>query len=96
MRLARMVTAGAVLMVIGPAAWAQEARTGTVTLIDRINGSIAIQQTQSGTVGANSAGAAEQFKADRGLLEPFHAGDKVKFSVGESGMTKTITKLEKQ
>jgi hypothetical protein len=96
MKLARMVVAGAVLMVIGSAAWAQEARTGTVTLIDRINGAIAIEQTQSGTVGANNAGAAEQFKVDRGLLEPFHAGDKVKFSVSETGATKTITKLEKQ
>ena len=96
MRLARMVVAGAMLMVMGAAAWAQEARTGTVTLIDRINGAIAIEQPQSGTVGANSAAAVEQFKVDRGLLEPFHAGDKVKFSVSESGTTKTITKLEKQ
>jgi hypothetical protein len=96
MRLAKMIVAGAALMTIGSAAWAQEARTGTVTLIDRINGAIAIQPTQSGTVGANSAGAAERFKVESGMLEPIHAGDKVKFSVSETGMTKTITKLEKQ
>ena len=96
MKLAKMILAGAVLMVISPVALAQQALTGTVTTIDHITGTIAIQQTQSGTVGANAGGATEQFKIPAGMLETVHAGDKVKFTVSESGPTKAITKIEKQ
>jgi hypothetical protein len=49
-----------------------------------------------GTVGANTGGATEQYKVQGGLLTTLHAGDKVSFSVSETGGTKTITKLEKQ
>jgi hypothetical protein len=97
MKLAKMILAGAVLTVISsPVALAQQALTGTVTTIDRITGTIAIQQTQNGTVGANAGGATEQFKIPAGMLETVHAGDKVKFTVSESGPTKAITKIEKQ
>ena len=96
MKLARMVLAGAMLTVISSVTWAQQALTGTVTTIDRISGTIAIQQTQSGTVGANTGGAAEQFKAQEGQLDTVHVGDKVSFSVGETGGKKTITKIERQ
>jgi Cu/Ag efflux protein CusF len=96
MRLAKMVIAGSMLTVISSVTWAQQALTGTVTTIDRINGTIAIQQTQSGTVGANTGGATEQYKVQGVSLDPLHAGDKVTFSVSESGGKKTITKLEKQ
>jgi Cu/Ag efflux protein CusF len=99
MRLAKAILAGSMLTLISSVALAQQALTGTVTTINRINGTIAIQQTQSGTVGANTGGAGgatEQFKVQGDLLNTLHAGDKVKFSATEAGGTKTITKLEKQ
>jgi acyl dehydratase len=96
MRLAKMVLAGSVLTVISSTTWAQQPLTGMVTTIDRISGTIAIRQTQSGTVGSNS-GPTEQYKVqDGGMLTPVHAGDRVTFSVSETGGTKTVTKLEKQ
>ncbi len=96
MKLARMMLAGAMLTAVSSAALAQQSLTGTVTTIDRIHGTVAIQQTQSGTVGANTGGAAEQFKAQEGLLSTLHAGDKGTFSLTDSGGTKTITKFEKE
>ena len=103
MRLARMVLAGSMLTVISSVTLAQDAPpgqqalTGTVTTIDRLSGTIAIQQTQSGTVGANTGGATElQFKASESLLNTVHAGDRVKFTIAETGGKKTITKIEQQ
>jgi len=97
MKIAKVILAAgtAALTVIGSATLAQEALTGTLTKVDRINRTVAIQPTQSGTTGANT-GAAEEFKAQDGLsLETLHAGDKVTFSVTETGEIKTITKLQK-
>jgi Cu/Ag efflux protein CusF len=96
MRRARTVLAAFVLTSISSATLAQQTLTGTVTTIDRINGTIAIQPAQSGTVGANGGGATERFKVQDGMLNTVHAGDKVTVSVSETGGTKTITKLEKQ
>lgn len=98
MKIAKMLSAGAVaLIVIGSAAFAQQAVTGTITGINRLNGTIAIQRTQGGTVGANTGGAAEEFKVQSGVsLEDLHAGDRVSFSAAETGGTRTITKLQKQ
>jgi Cu/Ag efflux protein CusF len=96
MRRARMILAGGMLMVASPAAWAQQGVTGTVTTIDRISGTIEIQQTQSGTVGANAGGAAQLFKVQDGLLEAVHVGDRVKATASDAGGKKTITKIEQQ
>jgi Cu/Ag efflux protein CusF len=98
MKIATIILAGtAALTIISSAALAQQALTGTVTKVDRINGSVAIKQTQSGTVGANTGGAAEEFKAQAGLsLDTLHAGDKVTFSASETGGIKTITKFQTQ
>jgi Cu/Ag efflux protein CusF len=100
MKIAKILSAGAVaLTFISSAALAQQAVTvtGTITGINRLNGTIAIQRTQSGTVGANTGGGAEEFKVQGGLsLEDLHAGDKVSFSSTETGGTRTITKLQKQ
>jgi Cu/Ag efflux protein CusF len=96
MKLAKVILAGSMLALISSVTLAQEALTGTVTTVDRISGTIAIQRTQSGTVGANTGGATEQFKVQADLLTTLHAGDKVKFSVNEAGGTKTLLKLEKQ
>jgi Cu/Ag efflux protein CusF len=95
MKMAKVVLAG-MLTVIGSVALAQQSLTGMVTTIDRLKGTTTIQQTQSGTVGANTGGATEQYKIQGGLLNTLHAGDKVTFSASESGGTKTITKLEVQ
>ena len=96
MRLATITLAGA--MTVGacmPAAMAEQATEGMITGINRLSGTVAIQQTPSGTVGAN-APASEQFKVQDGvLLETVHAGDRVTFSVTESGGVKTITKLQR-
>jgi Cu/Ag efflux protein CusF len=98
MKIATIVSAGAmVLTILGSVALAQQERAGTVTGINRLNNTIAIRPTQNGTVGANTGGAAEDFKVQGGLsLEDLHAGDKVSFSATGTGETKTITKIQKQ
>ena len=98
MKIAGIILAGAAtLTIIGSAALAQQARTGTLTKIDRIHGVVAIQPTQSGTVVASAGGAAEEFKVQNGLsLDNLHAGDKVTFSATETGGSKTITRLQQQ
>jgi Cu/Ag efflux protein CusF len=98
MKIAKIVLAGsAALTIVSAAALAQQPLTGKITKLDRINGTVAIQQTQSGTVGVNTGGAAEEFKIRDGLsLDTWHAGDRVTFSATETNGIKTITKLEKQ
>jgi hypothetical protein len=98
MKIVKIVLAGTVVLTIaGSAALAQQALTGILTKIDRIHGIVAIQQTQSGTVGANISGAAEEFKVQDGLaLDDVHAGDRVSYSTTEAGGIKTVTKLGKQ
>ena len=98
MKIAKFLSAGvAALMIVSSAALAQQPLTGTITGINRINDTIAIKQTQSGTVGANTGGAAEEFKVQKGQsLEDVHAGDRVSFSATEAGGIRTITKLQKQ
>jgi Cu/Ag efflux protein CusF len=98
MRTAKIILAsGAALNMFMSAALAQQTIAGMVTKVDRVHGTIAIQQTQSGTVGANTGGAAEEFKVQDGLLlNALHAGDKVTFSAAENGGVKSITKLQGQ
>jgi Cu/Ag efflux protein CusF len=95
MNLAKMILAGAMLAAIPSVASAQQSLKGTITTIDRLNGTIAIQETQSGTVGASGGGATEQqFKAPAGVLDTVHAGDRVNFSTSEIDGKKTITKID--
>jgi Cu/Ag efflux protein CusF len=98
MKIAKTIFAGAAILLIGGSgAIAQQSLTGTITKLDEANGKIAIQQTQSGTVGANPAAAGEEFKVQDGLV--FNAvkpGDKVVVTVTDVGGVKTVTKLEKQ
>ena len=98
MKTAKIILVGAIAIgICMPATMAQQASEGMITGINRINGTIAIQQPQSGTVGANAAPAAEEFKVqDVSLLQAVHVGDSVTFSIVESGGVKTITKLQKQ
>lgn len=97
MNLARMMLAGAMLAAVPSVTLAQQSLTGTITTIDRINGTIAVRQVQSDTVGAGGGGATEQqYRAAPGLLDSVHAGDKVTFSASEVGGKNTITKIERQ
>jgi Cu/Ag efflux protein CusF len=92
-----LASAAAAATLVMSAALAQQTTAGTVTKIDRVSGTIAIRQAQDGTIGANTGGAAEEFKVkDAPLLDAVHAGDRVSFSVTENGGVKTITKLQKQ
>jgi hypothetical protein len=97
MKAAKLILGSlAATIVIGSGAFAQQSMTGMITQIDRLNGTIAIQQTQSGTVGANTGGA-QQFKMQDGkLLESLHAGDRVTYSATDGNGAKTITTIKKQ
>jgi Cu/Ag efflux protein CusF len=90
--------AAAVLTVLSSDAFAQQAMTsGVVTKVDKPQGTIRIQYTQSGTVGSSSADTSEDFKVSDGLLfNALQPGDKVQFSVEPANGAKTITKLEKR
>jgi len=97
MKIPRIILAGTALTIIGSAALAQEALTGTLTQVDRIHRTVVVRQAQAGTVGANTGGAAEEFKVQDGLsLDALHAGDKVTFSAAQAGGVKTITKFQPQ
>lgn len=97
MKIAKIILAGsAALTIVSATALADQALTGRITKLNRLNGTVAIQQMQSGTVGANAGGAVEEFKVREGVsLDTWHAGDRVTFTVTDTGGIKTITKLEK-
>ena len=111
MKTTSILLAGLAALTFGSVALAEQAMTGTVTRIDRLDGTIAIQlqktPTQSGTVGAAISGAKTDSKTDGpaeelktkvqgNLLNVLHAGDRVKFSLTEAGGTKTISNVERQ
>ena len=95
MRAAKIVmTSLAAASLITSAALAQQSMSGMVTKIDRLRGTISIQQTQTGTVGAAGA-AVQDYKVPKGQsLEAFHAGDKVTFTASDGDGGKTIDKLD--
>jgi hypothetical protein len=102
MKMAKITLAGlATLTVLSSASLAQTAMTGTVTRIDRLDGTVSIQlqkpQNQGGTVGATT-GAPEELKTkvQGNLLNTLHAGDRVKFSINDTGGAKTIANLERE
>lgn len=95
MRAVGTIVASAALALIASTSLAQEAKTGLVTQIDRINGTIAIQQPQDGTVGAG-AGPVKQYKVPNSSLETLHAGDQVSFTASHASGVDTITKIEKK
>ena len=109
MKLTRLVLAAtAMLFIAGSAALAQEKsqgqgqgqngqQIGQVTVVNRLNNTVAVRPIQNGTVGANAAGTAQEFKVKDGLsLEDLHAGNHISYSVTEQGGTKTITNFKKQ
>lgn len=98
MRTSIAVFAGVAAIAISlSAAAAEEGTAGMVTGINRLNSTIAIRRIQTGTVGANTGGAGEEFKVkDDAMMEEIHAGDRVTFTTTDSGGAKTITKLDRQ
>jgi hypothetical protein len=95
MGTARILLAGvAAASLFMSVASAEQSMSGMITKIDRLNSTVAIQQTQSGTVGSNIGGATEFKVQDMGALENVHAGDRVTYSIGDDA--KTITKIQKQ
>ena len=97
MKFAGTIMAATVaLSIAGTSALAQQTRTGMVTRIDRIAGTISIKDMPDGTTGANNGAATEEFKIQDGArLNVLHAGDRVTFAVNETSGTKTITKIDK-
>jgi hypothetical protein len=107
MRTAKFISGGtAALVIYGSAVLAQQtpvtpqqnakAPAWMITEVNHLNGTIALRQVQSGTVGANSPAASERFKVQGISLDDFHAGDIVTYSAADTGGTKTITKLQKE
>jgi hypothetical protein len=96
MPIAKMILAGASALCMLTSVASAETLTGRVMGINRLNNTIAIQQTQDSTIGANG-GATEEFRAQDGLsLENVHVEDRVTCSVAKTGGVKTITKIERQ
>jgi len=92
-----IMAASAALSIAGTSALAQQTRTGMVTRIDRISGTISVRDMPDGTTGANAGAATEEFKVqDGGRLNALHAGDRVTFAVSETAGTKTITKIDRK
>jgi Cu/Ag efflux protein CusF len=97
MKIAGMIMAAtAALSIVGTSALAQQMRTGMVTKIDRISGTISIKDMPDGTTGANDGAATEDFKVQDGArLNALHAGDRVTFALSDAAGTKTITKIDR-
>ena len=97
MKIAGMILAAiAALGIAGTSALAQQMRTGMVTGIDRISGTVSIRDMPDGTTGANAGAATEEFKVQDGAkLNNLHAGDRVTFAVSDAAGTKTITKIDR-
>ena len=98
MKIATFLLAGtATLTILSGVAFAQDDQTGQVTQVNRLNNTVSIRPIQSGTVGANTAGAEQQFKVKDGVsIEDLHAGNRITYSVSETGGTQTITKFKVQ
>ncbi|MBR0774353.1 copper-binding protein [Bradyrhizobium diazoefficiens] len=98
MGTAKFIFAGAAAIALLATGALADDMTGIVTKIDRLNGTISIQQTQKGTVGgsAGGAGTLQEYKAkDAAMLDAVHAGDRVNYSATETNGTGTLTKLQK-
>lgn len=101
MTFTRLILAGAATLLISGSAALGQAQSGQengqVTVVNRLNNTITVRPIQDGTVGANTAGDAQQFKVKDGLsLEDLHAGNHITYSVTEQGGTRTITSFKKR
>ena len=91
MKIATILLAGTLVLSVGGAARADDA-TGLVTQLNRLTNTISIKRVQSGTVGANTTGGAENFKVRDGLsTDNLHAGDKISFQSADKNGVQTLT-----
>ena len=91
MKIATILLAGTLVLSVGGVATADDA-TGLVTQLNRLTNTISIKRVQTGTVGANMSGAAENFKVKDGLsTDNLHAGDRISFQAADKDGVKTLT-----
>jgi Cu/Ag efflux protein CusF len=70
---------------------------GLIEKVDEPNGSITVQRTPEGTVGASSATKSDKFAVQDSLLfNALREGDKVSFTAQEINGVNTITNLKKE
>jgi Cu/Ag efflux protein CusF len=92
MKITSILLAGTLVLGVSGAARADDSQTGLVTQLNRLTNTISIKRVQTGTVGANTAGAAENFKIKDGLAtDKLHAGDKISFQSADKDGVKTLT-----
>src|ERR1700729_450116 len=92
MKIASILLAGTLVLGVGGAARADDSQTGQVIQLNRLTNTISIKRVQTGTVGANTAGAAEDFKVKDGVVtDNLHAGDRISFQSADKNGVKTLT-----
>lgn len=95
MAIVRNILVGAAAVaLVGSPAFAQQDVKGMITRIDRINGTVTIQDAQNGGSAPDAGSVPKQFKAQGGVsLDGVHAGDRVNVSTGKTGEMTSITKV---
>ena len=92
MKIASILLAGTLVFGVSVAARADDSQTGLVTQLNRLTNTISIKRVQTGTVGANTAGGAEDFKVKDGVsTDNLHAGDRISFQSADKNGVKTLT-----
>lgn len=92
MKIATILLAGTLVLGVSGAAQADDSQTGLVTQLNRLTNTISIKRVQTGTVGANTSGSAENFKVKDGLAtDKLHAGDRISFQSADKDGVKTLT-----
>ena len=92
MKIATILLAGTLVLGVSGVARADDSQTGLVTQLNRLTNTISIKRVQTGTVGANVAGAAENFKVKDGLsTDNLHAGDRISFQAADKDGVRTLT-----
>jgi hypothetical protein len=91
MKITTILLAGTLVLGVSGAARADDSQTGQVTQLNRLTNTISIKRVQTGTVGANTAGSAEDFKIKDGLsTDNLHAGDRINFQSADKNGVKTL------
>jgi Cu/Ag efflux protein CusF len=91
MKIASILLAGTLVLGVSGAARADDA-TGMVTQLNRLTNTVSIKRVQTGTVGANTSGTAENFKVKDGLsTDNLHAGDRISFQSADKNGVQTLT-----
>src|ERR1700761_3486112 len=88
MKIATILLAGTLVLGVSGTATAGDSQMGQVTQLNRLTNTISIKRVQTGTVGANTSGAAENFKVKDGLsTRNLHAGPRRSFQApGNDGV----------